>query len=144
MEKTLVWRSRSSPDRHSRIERTVQLACDWKAKSSQWFLANLTASEARLAGPCNDSLGEFIKSTLNTVTLLKFTGHWAAMGLLWHERQTNVFPKSMSQKLTDRVLHSRNLKQWLIVQECIDYMRFLVRPRQLYCPVRCPSTMALL
>lgn len=46
----------------------------------------------------NDSLGEFIRRTLNTVTLLKFTCHWDIMSHMGQERQTNVFPKNTSQK----------------------------------------------
>lgn len=46
----------------------------------------------------NDSLEEFIRRTLNAITLQKFTGHWNVTGLMGQERQTNVFPENTSQK----------------------------------------------
>lgn len=72
--------------------------------------------KARLVGSCNDSMGEFIRRTFNTVTLLKFTGHWDVMGLVRHERQTNVFPKNMSQELT--VQKSLAMVGWRIRNFC--------------------------
>lgn len=87
MEKTLVWRSRFSHQRSFRNWKnsgTIMNVKQWE----KWFLVSFIALEAWLVVSCNDSLGEFIRRTLNTVTLLKFTDHWDVMGLM-RQGETN-------------------------------------------------------
>jgi len=85
----------------------------------KWFLVNFIA-HLRLVGSCNDSMGEFIRRLLNTVTLLKFTGHWDVMGLVRYERQTNVLPKNISQELA--VQKSLAMVGWGIRKMCRTYL----------------------